>query len=159
MCIDFIKLNRFVLFCFLCIFSGESTLRKTYAVLTTIIVMIIEAIYWAWRKTASHWVKLLYRIGSVWSDLVLVKAHCVTYWELWSVSRWPSIANRVGFTLPQLAQIDLSCVDVPLNTKQNLLRDCCHRNHEGCLLRDCCIWFAKVNMWMIVWKLFICLVF
>ena len=24
----------------------------------------------------------------------------------------------VGFTLPQLAQIDLSCVDVPLNTKQ-----------------------------------------
>ena len=29
---------------------------------------------WAWRKTASHRVKLLYRIGSVWSDLVLVKA-------------------------------------------------------------------------------------
>ena len=38
---------------------------------------------WAWRKTASHRLKLLYRIGSVWtvwSDLVLVKAltHCLS---------------------------------------------------------------------------------
>ena len=44
--------------------------------------------------------------------------HCVTYWELCIVSRWPSLPNWVGFTFPQLAQIDLSCVDVPLNTKQ-----------------------------------------
>ena len=42
----------------------------------------------------------------------------VTYWELCIVSRWPSIYNWVGFALPQLAQIDLSCVDVPLNAKQ-----------------------------------------
>ena len=34
------------------------------------------------------------------------------------VSRWPSLAAWVSFTLPQLAQIDISCVDVPLNTKQ-----------------------------------------
>jgi hypothetical protein len=38
--------------------------------------------------------------------------------ELPCLSRWPSFANWVGFTLPQLAQIDLSSVDVPLNTKQ-----------------------------------------
>ena len=29
-----------------------------------------------------------------------------------------SLANWVGFTLPQLAQIDPSIVDVPLNTRQ-----------------------------------------
>ena len=38
--------------------------------------------------------------------------------ELCIVSRWPYLAKWVGFTLPQLAQIDLSSVDVPLNTKQ-----------------------------------------
>ena len=50
--------------------------------------------------------------------------HMWCHWQWCSIvcfkiySRWPSLANWVGFTLPQLAQIDLSCVDVPLNTKQ-----------------------------------------
>ena len=43
--------------------------------------------------------------------------HRVTYWELCIVYRWPSLATWVGFTLLQLAQIDLSCVNMPLNTK------------------------------------------
>ena len=49
------------------------------------------------------------------------------------MSRWPSLANLVGFTLPQLAQIDLSCVDVPLNTKQtnNFMKFYLHRSAES----------------------------
>ena len=42
----------------------------------------------------------------------------VQWYDDRAISRWPSLANWVGFTLPLLAQIDLSCVDVPLNTKQ-----------------------------------------
>jgi hypothetical protein len=39
--------------------------------------------------------------------------------ELCIASRWPSLAIRgVGFTVPQLAQIDLSSVGVPLSAKQ-----------------------------------------
>ena len=53
-----------------------------------------------------------------WSVLLWTVLHCVTYCELCIVFRWPSLASGFGFTLPQSAQIDLSSVDVPLNTKQ-----------------------------------------
>ena len=39
-------------------------------------------------------------------------------WKLCIFSPWPSLATWIGSTLPQLARIDLSRADVPLNTKQ-----------------------------------------
>ena len=87
-------------------------------------------ICWSWNETLSS--------ISLWTLL-----HCVTYWELCIVSRWPSLANWVGFTLPQLAQIDLSCVDVPLNTKQtnkqtNFGYRQCAPNHASTTIQMCC---------------------
>ena len=43
-----------------------------------------------------------------------------------TTQHWPSLAAWVGFTLPQLAQIDLSCVDVPLNTKKQTKQHIMH---------------------------------
>ena len=63
----------------------------------------------------------LYFIQVVTGVLLWTVLHCncVIYEELCIVSCWPSFTTRVDYTLSQLAHIDLSCVDVPLNTKQN----------------------------------------
>ena len=80
-------------------------------------------------KQVSH--RLVSRLlhFCIWSVVLWTVLHCVTYCEICIVSRWPSLASGFGFTLPQLAQTDLSSVDVPLNTKQtNSLYDVAVRN-------------------------------
>ena len=78
--------------------------------------------------------------------------HCVTYWELCIVFRWPSLANWVCFTLPQLAQIDLSCFDVPFNTKQTLNTNWSN-NYYACSLDSKCLvvltWLTSVRHMML----------
>ena len=69
-------------------------------------------------KQVSHLLDSQLLHFCIWSVVLWTVLHCVTNCELCIVSRWPSSASGVGFTLPQLEQIDLSGVDVPLNTKQ-----------------------------------------
>ena len=92
--------------------------------------------------------------GLLWTVL-----HNVTYWELCIVSRWPSLANWVGFTLPQLAQIDLSCEDVPLNTKQTNSLDV-YNNYIQCfnwcfvVVYRCYRYSTNTNTLTILWRSF-----